>query len=137
MTENLILKGGTVYDPMNKIDGEVMDICVSDGKIVDKVPESAKSINLGGKTVMAGGVDLHSHILGSKVNVGRMMSPENSRYHPYPATKKTRSGVSGIVPSSYSANERTSTNIPFDSPLTKSKISSIVATIELFCSLTS
>jgi len=101
MTDHLILKGGTVYDPLNNIDGEIMDICVSDGKIVDKVPESAKSINLGGKTVMPGGVDLHSHILGSKVNVGRMMAPEYHRSHPYPATKKTRSGVAGVIPSSY------------------------------------
>ncbi|MHA1930147.1 MAG: formylmethanofuran dehydrogenase subunit A [Candidatus Thorarchaeota archaeon] len=101
MTEHLILKGGTVYDPLNNIDGEVKDICVSDGKIVDKVPESAKSVDIRGKTVMPGGVDMHSHILGSKLNVARMMCPESNRYVPFPATKKTRSGVAGIIPSSY------------------------------------
>ncbi len=101
MTEHLVLKNGVVFDPMNDVDGEVMDICVSNGKIVEKVPGNAKVIDLKGSTVMAGGVDPHSHILGSKLNVARLTSPEVNRYHPYPATRKTRSGVAGIIPSSY------------------------------------
>ena len=101
MAEYLILKNGVVFDPMNKIEGEVIDICIADGKIVEKVPEKAKSIDLKGNTVMAGGVDPHSHIIGSKLSVARVTSPEQHRHHPYPATKKTRSGVTGIIPSSY------------------------------------
>jgi len=101
MTEHLVLKNGTVFDPMNGIDGEVMDICISDGKIVEKVPANAKVIDLKGSAVMPGGVDPHSHILGSKLNVGRLTSPESNRHHPYPATNKTRSGVAGIIPSSF------------------------------------
>ena len=90
MTEHLVLKNGVVFDPMNDVDGEVMDICVSNGKIVEKVPGNAKVIDLKGSTVMAGGVDPHSHILGSKLNVARLTSPEVNRHHPYPATRKTR-----------------------------------------------
>jgi formylmethanofuran dehydrogenase subunit A len=101
MAEHLILKNGIVFDPMNGIDGEVMDICISDGKIVEKAPANAKVIDLKGNTVMAGGVDPHSHIIGSKLSVARVTSPECNRHHPYPATKNTRSGVAGIIPSSF------------------------------------
>ncbi|GAG83632.1 unnamed protein product [marine sediment metagenome] len=68
MTEHLVLKNGTVFDPMNGIDGEVMDVCVSDGKIVEMAHRNAKVIDLKGNAVMAGGVDPHSHILGSSLN---------------------------------------------------------------------
>jgi formylmethanofuran dehydrogenase subunit A len=101
MTGHLVLKNGLVFDPMNGVEGEAMDICVSNGKIVEKAPSNAKVIDLKGNMVMAGGVDPHSHILGSKLNVARVTSPEVNRHHPYPATSKTRSGVAGIIPSSY------------------------------------
>ncbi len=101
MKNHLILRNGTVYDPLNQIDGEILDICISKGKIVEKVPESTRSIDLKGKVVMPGGVDLHSHILGSKMNTARATSPESNRHHGFPVTKKTRSGVNGILPSSY------------------------------------
>ncbi|MGQ4912752.1 MAG: formylmethanofuran dehydrogenase subunit A [Candidatus Thorarchaeota archaeon] len=101
MTAQLVLKNGVVFDPANGIDGEVMDICVSDGKIVEKVSGKAKVIDLKHCTVMPGGVDPHSHILGSKLGIARLTSPESNRHHPYPATRKTRSGVAGIIPSSF------------------------------------
>ena len=101
MAEDLILKNGVVFDPMNGIAGEVIDICISDGKIVEKASAKAKAIDLKGNTVMAGGVDPHSHIIGSKLNVARVTAPEVNRHHPYPATRKTRSGVAGIIPSSF------------------------------------
>ena len=101
MTEQVVLKNGVVHDPINGVDGEVMDICIAGGKIVEKASGSAKVVDLKGCTVMPGGVDLHSHILGSKLNVARLTSPESNRHSPYPATAKTRSGVAGIIPSSY------------------------------------
>ena len=39
-----ILKNGIVYDPANEVNGEKMDICFKDGKIVDPV-ELTKIIN--------------------------------------------------------------------------------------------
>jgi len=102
MSKDIILTNGIVYDPMNGIDGEVKDICISDGKIVDKVSEKAKKIDMSGKSVLPGGVDMHSHIVGSKVNFGRAMCPESYRLEPPIAkTKITRSGVGGTLPSSY------------------------------------
>ncbi len=53
------------------------DIAIKDGKIVDKVSSSAKVIDAKGKTVMAGGVDVHAHVAGPKVNVGRLFRPED------------------------------------------------------------
>nr|WP_319377545.1 formylmethanofuran dehydrogenase subunit A [uncultured Methanoregula sp.] len=78
-----IVKGGFVIDPTRKIDGDVGDVAIKDGKIVEKVGSSAKVIDAKGKIVMAGGVDIHSHVAGPKVNAGRLMRPED----------KLRSGV--------------------------------------------
>ena len=75
MSKQTILTNGRVYDPMNGIDGEIKDICISDGKIVERVNGSAKTIDLKGRLVMAGGVDMHSHIVGSKMGVGWAMCP--------------------------------------------------------------
>ena len=74
--KDIIIKNGYVYDPLNKVDGEVMDISLSKGKVVDSVKD-AKEIDASGKIVIAGGVDLHSHIAGSKINIGRLMRPED------------------------------------------------------------
>ena len=73
----IIVKGGFIIDPTRKIDGDVGDIAIKDGKIVEKVSSSAKVIDAKGKIVMAGGVDVHSHVAGPKVNVGRLMRPED------------------------------------------------------------
>lgn len=101
MTRQLLLQNGCVYDPLNGIDGEIKDICIADGKIVDRVPEKAKKIDLKGRIVMPGGVDLHSHILGCKLGYGRAMCPEDHRNDPVPRTKLTRAGVGNTMPNSY------------------------------------
>jgi formylmethanofuran dehydrogenase subunit A len=72
-----IVKGGFIVDPTRKINGDVGDIAIKDGKIVEKVSSSAKVIDAKGKVVMAGGVDIHSHVAGPKVNAGRLMRPED------------------------------------------------------------
>ena len=77
MTE-LIIKNGFVFDPLNGINGEKMDICIKDGKIVKTVNERrAKKIDATGLTVMPGGVDIHTHVAGGEVNTGRMVRPED------------------------------------------------------------
>jgi formylmethanofuran dehydrogenase subunit A len=73
----IIIKGGFIVDPTQKMDGIVGDVAIKDGKIVDKVSSSAKVIDAKGKVVMAGGVDVHSHVAGPKVNAGRLMRPED------------------------------------------------------------
>jgi formylmethanofuran dehydrogenase subunit A len=80
----LKLASGTVHDPTHGIDGEVRDIWIRDGKIVE-APEvvvdasQVRSIDVRGRVVMAGAVDMHCHIAGPKVNTARKMQPEQSR----------------------------------------------------------
>jgi formylmethanofuran dehydrogenase subunit A len=75
------LRGGRVFDPANGIDGEVRDVAMRDGRIVDVDPRDAvdEEIDAGGCIVLAGGIDLHSHIGGGKVNLARLLLPEDHR----------------------------------------------------------
>ena len=73
----LIIKNGHVFDVMSGLKGEVADVCVKDGVIVDKVSKSATVVDAKGKTVMAGAVDVHTHVAGPKVNLGRWSRPED------------------------------------------------------------
>jgi len=78
----LHIKNGIVIDPKNKISKEKMDIFVKNGKIVseDEIKkDECKVIDATNKLVVAGGVDMHAHIAGSKINTGRTMRPEEMR----------------------------------------------------------
>lgn len=73
------LVGGKVYDPDQRLDGTVADIFIRDGMIVSDPGPGARFDavhDLSGKIVMAGGVDIHSHIAGGNVNTARMLLPE-------------------------------------------------------------
>jgi len=82
------LHGGRVYDPAHGIDGQVADVCIRDGRIAELPPGAPadQEIDAAGMVVMAGGIDMHSHIGGGKVNLARMLLPEDHR-----------DGVSGAV----------------------------------------
>ncbi len=78
----LHIKNGIVIDPKNKVIKEKMDIFVKDGKIVEESEikkDECKVIDATNKLVVAGGVDMHAHIAGSKINTGRTMRPEEMR----------------------------------------------------------
>lgn len=97
---------GTVYDPVNTIDGAVRDVWIRDGKIVaaptDPKVRADKVLDATGLVVMPGGVDMHAHIAGPKVNVARKMRPEDKRKAPpVRRTPFTRSGTTGSVPSTF------------------------------------
>lgn len=88
-----ILKNGIVFDPANNVNGEQKDILIKDGNIVEKVSSDSKVIDVTGKLVMPGGVDLHSHIAGPKLSVGRLYRPEDIRRGIKPAPNN---GVEGF-----------------------------------------
>jgi len=95
---------GRVYDPLNNIDGPIKDIWVKKGKIVapeDVDRERAELIEANGLVVMPGGVDIHSHIVGAKVNAARKFRPEDHRGNERARTALTRSGSGYTVPSSH------------------------------------
>ncbi len=101
----LKLANGVVYDPAHGIDGDVRDIFVRDGKIVAPPADDqqiTRTIDLRGLVVMPGGVDMHCHIAGPKVNTARKMQPEQYRGHEEPKKLLDRSifhsGAMGSVP---------------------------------------
>ena len=96
---------GEVYDPINGVNGEVRDICVQDGRIVADVA-GGRTIDASGMIVMPGGIELHSHIAGPKVNLARKMRPEDHRKDVLPLTANTRSGVGRSVPSTFATGYR-------------------------------
>ena len=102
---NLIkIAGGEVYDPANGIDGEIRDIWVDGNRIVDQPTDDAsfRTIDATGLVVMPGGVDMHCHIAGPKVNTARKMRPEEKRRdEPVKRTANTHSGTMGSVPSTF------------------------------------
>ena len=104
----LRITNGRVYDPTNKIDGEVRDICVRDGRIVADVPLDARRIDAHGMVIMPGGVDMHAHIAGPKVNLARRLMPEDHRADPdlRRLNPFMRSGSGGSVPSTFATGYR-------------------------------
>ncbi len=67
----MILKGGRVIDPANRIDGR-MDVAVGGGKIVNvapaiQAPEAARVVDVSGLLVTPGLIDLHTHIYPFRV----------------------------------------------------------------------
>src|ERR1700712_2584424 len=75
------LKGGHVYDPVNRTNGERRDLYIRDGRIVAEEPGASidHDFDAEGMVVMAGGIDLHSHIGGGKTNLSRLLLPEDHR----------------------------------------------------------
>lgn len=82
--ETLVVRGGELYDPINGVNGEVRDVWIKDGVVVDgsslcaEDRERARVIDAAGCWVMPGGVDLHAHIAG-KANIGRKLCPADHR----------------------------------------------------------
>jgi formylmethanofuran dehydrogenase subunit A len=74
------IKGGRVIDPANKRDG-VGDVWMRDGRIVEPPPggRADETFDATGKIVMAGAIDIHSHIAGFNVNTARLLLPEHHR----------------------------------------------------------
>ncbi len=109
MNRQIRIVNGKIFDPANGIDGQIRDICIEDGRIVASVDEGALKIDAAGMVIMPGGVDIHCHIAGPKVNLARKLQPEDHRHDPVPGTPVTRSGVGGTVPSTFATGYRYAT----------------------------
>jgi formylmethanofuran dehydrogenase subunit A len=81
------LAGGHVIDPANGRDA-IGDIFIRDGRIVEAPAGGMvdESYDISNKIVMAGGIDIHSHIAGSNETMGRLVLPERrspfESFHP-------------------------------------------------------
>jgi formylmethanofuran dehydrogenase subunit A len=71
------LRGGRIVDPANG-GTRVGDLFIEDDRIVtEPVGQTAEPTHdVSGKIIMAGGIDIHSHIAGGNVNTARLLLPE-------------------------------------------------------------
>lgn len=93
------LAGGTLCDPSSGYtDGVRGDLFIRDSRIVDPGDHATRdrwridadqTIDCAGCVVMAGGVDLHTHIGGGKVTLARMLMPESMPCEFLPTTHAT------------------------------------------------
>jgi len=107
----LRITGGAIHDPANGVDGDVRDICISDGRIVASLPPDAPVLNASGMVIMAGGIDIHAHVAASSVTLGRRLLPEEHTLDPATAPALEdgtipRSGTGGTVPSTFTTGYR-------------------------------
>jgi len=103
------LKNGIVYDPVHGINGEQRDIYIRDGYITRKPSSNVtigQTFDMKGKIIMAGAIDIHTHIGGGKVNIARMMLPEDHEADLVSKTALTRSGCGHAAPSTLTAGYR-------------------------------
>lgn len=103
--KEVLIRNGTVYDPINDIKGERMDVCIRNGKIVEEV-ENPKVLDASNMIVFPGGVDMHAHIAGGKINSGRLFRPEDGRKGLEPKTKVTRACSGYSVPNTFATGYR-------------------------------
>ncbi|OGT32761.1 MAG: formylmethanofuran dehydrogenase subunit A [Gammaproteobacteria bacterium RBG_16_51_14] len=103
------LSGGKMYDPIHGINGEQRNIYIRDGFITTKPATSVRidrNYDLNDMIIMAGAIDIHTHIGGGKVNIARMMLPEDHRGDPVARTAITRSGSGYTAPSTFATGYR-------------------------------
>lgn len=99
---DLLLKGGHVIDPKNKIDGK-MDVGVSGGKIVQvaaNIPASnaKKTVDVTGMYVTPGIIDMHTHVFAGTQDPGYAgFSITNGWGSVVPDDFTFRSGVTTVV----------------------------------------
>lgn len=105
----LKLKGGRVYDPANGVNGEVRDLYVRDGRVAaTPAPDERidREYDLTGRIVMAGAIDMHTHIGGGKLNIARAMLPEDHRADPVARTALTRASCGHAAPGTFATGYR-------------------------------
>ncbi|MFX1260174.1 MAG: hypothetical protein ACFFAN_20175, partial [Promethearchaeota archaeon] len=80
--EKLIIKNGLVFDPLNKIEGEIKDILIEKGKIVEKFSneKDVKEIDASEKIVIPSALDIHTHIASQQVNWIRLLGIKNKKF---------------------------------------------------------
>ncbi len=103
------LAGGLIVDPANGRDRVAADLFIEDGRIVADPGPGARvdrTFDLTGKIVMAGGIDIHSHIAGGKVNLARALMTGDHHDHAKTRTGLLRSGGGLCTPSTFTTGYR-------------------------------
>lgn len=103
------LSGGEIYDPVHQVDGDQQDLYIVDGKLRKELPSDESidtTLDVSNCIVMAGAIDLHTHIGGGKVNIARTMMLEDEHAHPHAGSEICRAGNGRAVPSTFSTGYR-------------------------------
>jgi len=101
------IDNGEVVDPANKVSRRKVSVHIKDGKIVGDAGSDCHVIDATDCVVMAGGVDIHTHVAGPKVNFARLMLPEDHRYdHVSREDGYERSGAGGVVATTFTTGYR-------------------------------
>ena len=76
------IKGGRVIDPANRRDA-IGEVWMQGGRIIapPASAEAKETFDASGLVVMAGGIDIHSHIASANTNTARLLLPEQHRAH--------------------------------------------------------
>ena len=85
MRAKILVKNGIIYDPINKIEGEIKDILIENGKVVSKFSNNTdiKEIDASGKTVVPAAIDIHAHIASQQLNWARLIGTRNEQFTSY------------------------------------------------------
>ncbi|MFG1428282.1 formylmethanofuran dehydrogenase subunit A [Roseixanthobacter glucoisosaccharinicivorans] len=80
------ITNGRIFDPASGAVDLLGNVLIEDGRIVadDPALRADETHDAAGCVVMAGGIDLHSHIAGGKVNLARLLMGEDRRANPEP-----------------------------------------------------
>ncbi|MEM8844545.1 MAG: formylmethanofuran dehydrogenase subunit A [Pseudomonadota bacterium] len=103
------ITGGIVYDPTHQIDGKKLDLYIVNDRILHQLPADEKvkqTYNLKNHIVMAGAIDIHTHIGGGKVNIARTMMLDDQIEYPQPGDDHRHTGCGHAVPSTFTAGYR-------------------------------
>ena len=78
---SMLLRGGRIVDPANPAAPQLRDLALHDGRVVEPIVGQRydEEIDASGCVILAGGIDLHTHIGGGKVNLARMLMVEDHR----------------------------------------------------------
>ncbi len=102
---DLLLKGGHLIDPKNKING-ASDVAIKDGKIAaiaESIPpaQARKTIQLNGLYVVPGLIDLHAHVFSG--TQGKGLAGGDSSIHPDSFAQRV--GVTTLVDAGSSSRQ--------------------------------
>ena len=106
MSGLLKIAGGRLIDPTHGVDEEPRDLWIRDGRVIappeDPSIKPDRTIDARGYVVMPGGVDIHCHVAGAKVDASRLLRPEERRLESgkaIPGNHNLECGTLGSCPS--------------------------------------
>lgn len=101
------IENGEIVDPAHNEDRVRRTVHIKDGKVIADAGAGAHVIDATDCVVMAGGVDIHTHVAGPKVNFARLMLPEDHRYEHFSREEGyERSGTGGVAATTFATGYR-------------------------------